>query len=198
MRPHLKSWNRANIVLISSSPLRLFFPFPFFSSSLSSHLSSPFLSLFLSSSSPNLSSSLFIPSLLPLLSSPSLSHSISSLIVSSSSSHLLSFSLPLPLSPPLLLSSPLPVDDHWMNYISFAGLRTHTELEGRLITELIYVHSKMLIADDNTVIIGQSVLPRVVLKRPRRRHCVPRHVCSEQTLQNDLLQQSSAAPSAGQ
>lgn len=43
-----------------------------------------------------------------------------------------------------------------MNYISFAGLRTHAELEGRLVTELIYVHSKMLIADDNTVIIGQS------------------------------------------
>ncbi|XP_056281661.1 phospholipase D1a isoform X2 [Pseudoliparis swirei] len=48
------------------------------------------------------------------------------------------------------------MDDHWMNYISFAGLRTHTELEGRLITELIYVHSKMLIADDNTVIIGSA------------------------------------------
>lgn len=51
---------------------------------------------------------------------------------------------------------PGPVDDQWMNYISFAGLRTHAELEGRLVTELIYVHSKMLIADDNTVIIGQS------------------------------------------
>uniref|UniRef100_A0A8D0AEI2 Phospholipase n=1 Tax=Sander lucioperca TaxID=283035 RepID=A0A8D0AEI2_SANLU len=50
----------------------------------------------------------------------------------------------------------LPVDDHWMNYISFAGLRTHAELEGRLVTELIYVHSKMLIADDNTVIIGSA------------------------------------------
>ncbi|XP_075964214.1 phospholipase D1a [Anarhichas minor] len=48
------------------------------------------------------------------------------------------------------------MDDHWMNYISFAGLRTHTELEGRLVTELIYVHSKMLIADDNTVIIGSA------------------------------------------
>ncbi|XP_030624601.1 phospholipase D1 [Chanos chanos] len=46
--------------------------------------------------------------------------------------------------------------DHWMNYISFAGLRTHAELEGRLVTELIYVHSKMLIADDNTVIIGSA------------------------------------------
>ncbi|KAF0044068.1 hypothetical protein F2P81_003226 [Scophthalmus maximus] len=48
------------------------------------------------------------------------------------------------------------MDDQWMNYISFAGLRTHAELEGRLVTELIYVHSKMLIADDNTVIIGQK------------------------------------------
>ncbi|XP_035980850.1 phospholipase D1 [Fundulus heteroclitus] len=44
----------------------------------------------------------------------------------------------------------------WINYISFAGLRTHAELEGKLVTELIYVHSKMLIADDNTVIIGSA------------------------------------------
>ncbi|KAM6961403.1 phospholipase D1a [Aplochiton taeniatus] len=48
------------------------------------------------------------------------------------------------------------MDDQWMNYISFAGLRTHAELEGRLVTELIYVHSKLLIADDNTVIIGSA------------------------------------------
>lgn len=44
-----------------------------------------------------------------------------------------------------------------MNYISICGLRTHAELEGKLVTELIYVHSKMLIADDNTVIIGERV-----------------------------------------
>uniref|UniRef100_A0A3P8XUZ7 Phospholipase n=1 Tax=Esox lucius TaxID=8010 RepID=A0A3P8XUZ7_ESOLU len=44
----------------------------------------------------------------------------------------------------------------WMNYISFCGLRTHAELEGRLVTELIYVHSKMLIVDDNIVIIGSA------------------------------------------
>ncbi|XP_061752334.1 phospholipase D1a isoform X2 [Nerophis ophidion] len=48
------------------------------------------------------------------------------------------------------------MDDQWMNYISFAGLRTHADLEGRLVTELIYVHSKMLIADDNTVVIGSA------------------------------------------
>ncbi|KAM9712896.1 phospholipase D1 isoform 1-T1 [Menidia menidia] len=45
---------------------------------------------------------------------------------------------------------------NWMDYISIAGLRTHAELEGKLVTELIYVHSKMLIADDNTVIIGSA------------------------------------------
>ncbi|KAF7700455.1 hypothetical protein HF521_003413 [Silurus meridionalis] len=48
------------------------------------------------------------------------------------------------------------MNDQWMNYISFGGLRTHSELEGRLVTELIYVHSKMLIADDSTVIIGSA------------------------------------------
>uniref|UniRef100_A0A673JCY5 phospholipase D n=1 Tax=Sinocyclocheilus rhinocerous TaxID=307959 RepID=A0A673JCY5_9TELE len=48
------------------------------------------------------------------------------------------------------------MDDQWMNYISICGLRTHAELEGRLVTELIYVHSKLLIADDNTVIIGSA------------------------------------------
>ncbi|KAG2462471.1 PLD1 Phospholipase, partial [Polypterus senegalus] len=50
----------------------------------------------------------------------------------------------------------LTVGDKWINYISFCGLRTFAELEGRLVTELIYVHSKMLIADDNTVIIGSA------------------------------------------
>lgn len=44
-----------------------------------------------------------------------------------------------------------------MNYISFASLRTHADLEGKLVTELIYVHSKMLIADDDTVVIGEGV-----------------------------------------
>lgn len=49
------------------------------------------------------------------------------------------------------------VGNQWINYISFCGLRTHAELEGNLVTELIYVHSKLLIADDNTVIIGKCV-----------------------------------------
>ncbi|XP_049723073.1 phospholipase D1 isoform X2 [Elephas maximus indicus] len=48
------------------------------------------------------------------------------------------------------------IGDQWINYISFCGLRTHAQLEGSLVTELIYVHSKLLIADDNTVIIGSA------------------------------------------
>ncbi|XP_073482328.1 phospholipase D1 isoform X2 [Aquarana catesbeiana] len=48
------------------------------------------------------------------------------------------------------------IGDQWLNYISFCGLRTHAELEGNLVSELIYVHSKLLIADDNTVIIGSA------------------------------------------
>uniref|UniRef100_A0A6I8NTK7 Phospholipase n=1 Tax=Ornithorhynchus anatinus TaxID=9258 RepID=A0A6I8NTK7_ORNAN len=48
------------------------------------------------------------------------------------------------------------IGDQWINYISFCGLRTYAELEGNLVTELIYVHSKLLIADDNTVIIGSA------------------------------------------
>uniref|UniRef100_A0A673KW60 Phospholipase n=1 Tax=Sinocyclocheilus rhinocerous TaxID=307959 RepID=A0A673KW60_9TELE len=44
----------------------------------------------------------------------------------------------------------------WRLYISFCGLRTHADLDGRLVTELIYVHSKLMIVDDCTVIIGSA------------------------------------------
>ncbi|KAM3823440.1 phospholipase D2 isoform 2-T3 [Vipera latastei] len=44
----------------------------------------------------------------------------------------------------------------WRDYISFCGLRTHGELRGTLLTELVYIHSKMLIADDRLVIIGSA------------------------------------------
>uniref|UniRef100_A0A4W3JUD5 Phospholipase n=1 Tax=Callorhinchus milii TaxID=7868 RepID=A0A4W3JUD5_CALMI len=50
----------------------------------------------------------------------------------------------------------LDMGDDWVKYISFAGLRTNAELDNKLVTELIYVHSKMLIADDRQVIIGSA------------------------------------------
>nr|XP_058903909.1 phospholipase D2 isoform X2 [Kogia breviceps] len=44
----------------------------------------------------------------------------------------------------------------WRDYISICGLRTHGELGSHPVSELIYIHSKMLIADDRTVIIGSA------------------------------------------
>ncbi|PVD27957.1 hypothetical protein C0Q70_10533 [Pomacea canaliculata] len=41
-------------------------------------------------------------------------------------------------------------------YIVFCGLRKWDQLNGKLVTELIYVHSKVMIIDDNTVIIGSA------------------------------------------
>lgn len=41
-------------------------------------------------------------------------------------------------------------------YISFFSLRTNAMLEGNPVTELIYVHSKLLISDDKTVICGSA------------------------------------------
>ncbi|GCC18723.1 hypothetical protein chiPu_0020872, partial [Chiloscyllium punctatum] len=46
--------------------------------------------------------------------------------------------------------------DEWVNYISFSGLRTHGKLNNSPVSELIYIHSKMLIADDRQVIIGSA------------------------------------------
>ncbi|CAG2106344.1 unnamed protein product [Medioppia subpectinata] len=40
------------------------------------------------------------------------------------------------------------------NYIQFYGLRNYGQLHGKLATELIYVHSKLLLVDDNKVLIG--------------------------------------------
>ncbi|XP_026745691.1 phospholipase D2 isoform X1 [Trichoplusia ni] len=41
-------------------------------------------------------------------------------------------------------------------YITFHGLRTHSVLGGEPVTELVYVHSKLLIADDKTIICGSA------------------------------------------
>ncbi|WKX95036.1 hypothetical protein Q1695_011916 [Nippostrongylus brasiliensis] len=42
------------------------------------------------------------------------------------------------------------------DYISVASLRTHDILCGKLVTELIYIHCKLLIVDDEHVIIGSA------------------------------------------
>ncbi|CAG9767038.1 unnamed protein product [Ceutorhynchus assimilis] len=42
------------------------------------------------------------------------------------------------------------------DYISFYGLRNHSRLNSEPITELVYVHSKLMIVDDKTVICGSA------------------------------------------
>lgn len=42
------------------------------------------------------------------------------------------------------------------DYISFHSLRNHSTLDESPITELIYVHSKLMIVDDRTAIIGSA------------------------------------------
>ncbi|CAL8303021.1 unnamed protein product [Gadus morhua 'NCC'] len=48
------------------------------------------------------------------------------------------------------------VEGKWTEYITLCGLRTHSRLADAPVTELIYVHSKTLIADDRRYIIGSA------------------------------------------
>ncbi|KAL4720012.1 hypothetical protein ACJJTC_012792, partial [Scirpophaga incertulas] len=41
-------------------------------------------------------------------------------------------------------------------YISFHGLRTHAALGGEPVTELVYVHSKLLLCDDRALLCGSA------------------------------------------
>ncbi|XP_062512561.1 phospholipase D1-like [Corticium candelabrum] len=42
------------------------------------------------------------------------------------------------------------------NYIMFFGLRKHDELKGKPVSEIVYVHSKLMIVDDKKAIIGSA------------------------------------------
>ena len=45
---------------------------------------------------------------------------------------------------------------NWSRYLGFFSLRTHDELTGVPATELVYIHSKLMIADDRVVICGSA------------------------------------------
>ncbi|XP_065912688.1 phospholipase D2-like [Dysidea avara] len=47
----------------------------------------------------------------------------------------------------------IPQDEVW-NYVSINALRNHGQLNKKLVTEVIYVHSKLLIVDDKITIMG--------------------------------------------
>ena len=44
----------------------------------------------------------------------------------------------------------------WTQYLTLLNLRTWDELNGRVVTEQIYVHSKLLIVDDRVAILGSA------------------------------------------
>ena len=46
--------------------------------------------------------------------------------------------------------------EEWKNYIGFYSLRGHGIVKGEPRTELIYIHSKLMIVDDKTVILGSA------------------------------------------
>ena len=46
--------------------------------------------------------------------------------------------------------------DEWRNYIGFYSLRTHALIDNIPQTELIYIHSKLMIIDDTTVLLGSA------------------------------------------
>uniref|UniRef100_A0A8C2K4Q9 Phospholipase n=1 Tax=Cyprinus carpio TaxID=7962 RepID=A0A8C2K4Q9_CYPCA len=58
------------------------------------------------------------------------------------------------------------MQDEWTQYISLCGLRTHSQLGQSPVTELIYVHSKALIADDRCYIIGETFAFRLIQDAP--------------------------------
>ena len=46
--------------------------------------------------------------------------------------------------------------DEWRNYIAFFSLRNHALVNNIPKTEIIYIHSKLMIIDDKTVLIGSA------------------------------------------
>lgn len=41
-------------------------------------------------------------------------------------------------------------------YLSFFSLRTHGVLDNKPVTEIIYIHSKLIIVDDRIALIGSA------------------------------------------
>ena len=54
------------------------------------------------------------------------------------------------------LQQRLPKDVNLYRYFSVYGLRTHGVLSDEVVTEIIYVHSKLMIVDDRLAIIGSA------------------------------------------
>ena len=46
--------------------------------------------------------------------------------------------------------------EKWKDYIGFYSLRGHALVNDKPVTEIIYIHSKLMIVDDTTVILGSA------------------------------------------
>lgn len=62
---------------------------------------------------------------------------------------------------------PIYEQQDWSRYLTLLNLRTWDELAGRVVTEQIYVHSKLLIADDRVAILGSANINDRSLLGPR-------------------------------
>ncbi len=51
---------------------------------------------------------------------------------------------------------PVYAQQDWSKYLTLLNLRTWDTLDGRVVTEQIYIHSKLLIADDRVAILGSA------------------------------------------
>ncbi len=47
-------------------------------------------------------------------------------------------------------------DENWSKYVKIFGLRNHTVMCGKPISEIVYVHSKFLIVDDFYALMGSA------------------------------------------
>lgn len=62
---------------------------------------------------------------------------------------------------------PVYEQEDWSRYLTLLNLRTWDELAGRVVTEQVYVHSKLLIADDRVAILGSANINDRSLLGPR-------------------------------
>ena len=45
---------------------------------------------------------------------------------------------------------------NWQKYIKIFGLRNHTVMDNKPVSEIVYVHSKLMIVDDRYCILGSA------------------------------------------
>lgn len=84
------------------------------------------------------------------------------------------------------------IGDEVSQYITFFSLRNHSMINDRPITELIYVHSKIMLVDDRVALIGSSNINDRSLTgyRDSEVACVVRDMATEDGLMNGKPYQS--------